>query len=237
MPKPVIDAVILAGGKGTRLMSILPDIPKPMAPINGKPFLDILLSQLNRCPDIKQVILAVGYKSEIIIDRYKNYAACCFKILFSEETVLLGTGGAIKKALSLSNTDDVIILNGDSYIEIDINKLINYHKTNDASITIVLKEIGDVNRYGSVKTDAQNKILSFDEKNSSNHAGLINAGVYLIKKNLFDGIDKDREISFERQILPVLIKHNAYGYITSGKFIDIGIPETYNIAQDYLTDM
>ncbi|MCX5815274.1 MAG: nucleotidyltransferase family protein [Proteobacteria bacterium] len=231
-----IDTIILAGGKGTRLSGILPDIPKPMAPINGIPFLDILLSQLNPYPYITKVMLAVGYKSDVIINRYKNSAAYNFKILFSEEKVLLGTGGAIKKALSFANTDDVLVLNGDSYIEVDINKLIIFHKANKASITIVLKEISDANRYGSVKIDDQLRILLFEEKNSSNHTGLINAGAYLIKKNLFDSIDKDREISFEREILPDLIKGNAYGYITSGIFIDIGIPDDYKRAQAELAN-
>lgn len=231
-----IDVIILAGGKGTRLNSILPDIPKPMAPINGKPFLDILLSQLNIYPDIKNVILAVGYKSEIIINRYKNSAAYNFKILFSEEKVLLGTGGAIKKASSLASTEDVLILNGDSFIEVDINKLINFHIANNASITISLKEISDANRYGNVKIDDQLRILSFEEKNSSNHTGLINAGVYLIKKNIFDNIEEDQEISFERQILPDMTKCDAYGYMISGKFIDIGIPDDYKRAQTELAN-
>jgi D-glycero-alpha-D-manno-heptose 1-phosphate guanylyltransferase len=231
-----IDAIILAGGKGTRLSGILPDIPKPMAPINGKPFLDILLSQLNRYPNIKNVILAVGYKSGLIINRYENCLSFNFKILFSEEKVLLGTGGAIKRTLSFANTEDVLVLNGDSYIEVDIESLINFHSANNASITIVLKEISDANRYGNVTIDDQHRILSFEEKSSSNCIGLINSGVYLIKKNLFDGIEKDREISFERQILPDLIKSNAHGYITSGKFIDIGIPDDYERAQTELAD-
>ncbi|MCX5809848.1 MAG: nucleotidyltransferase family protein [Proteobacteria bacterium] len=231
-----LDVIILAGGKGTRLSSILSDIPKPMAPINGRPFLDILLSQLNSYPDIKNVILAVGYKSDIIMAKYRDYATYDFKILFSEEKVLLGTGGAIKKALSLTNTEDVLVLNGDSYIDFDIDSLINFYKTNSASMTIVLKEISDSNRYGSVKIDDQLRILSFEEKGSSNHTGLINAGVYLIKKNLFDNIEEDHEISFERQILPVLIKGNTCGYITSGRFIDIGVPETYLIADEFFKD-
>jgi D-glycero-alpha-D-manno-heptose 1-phosphate guanylyltransferase len=226
-----IDAIILAGGKGTRLSKILPDIPKPMAPINAKPFLDILLSQLNSYPGIKNVILAVGYKSEIIINRYQNPTAYNFKILFSEEKKLLGTGGAIKRALSLVNTENVLVLNGDSHIGFGIKNLMNFHKANEASITIVLKEIYDANRYGSVKVDDQQKILLFEEKNISNHTGLINAGVYLIKRSLFDSIDKDREISFEREVLPNLIKDSAYGYVTDGKFIDIGIPDDYKRAQ------
>jgi D-glycero-alpha-D-manno-heptose 1-phosphate guanylyltransferase len=232
-----IDTIILAGGKGTRLSGILPDIPKPMAPINGKPFLDILLLQLSAYPDIKKVILSVGYKSEIIIDRYNNSVAYNFKIMFSEEKVPLGTGGATKKALFLVKTEDVLILNGDSYIEVNIDSLINCHITNNASITIVLKKIINANRYGRVKINDQNRILSFEEKNRSNHPGLINAGVYLIKKSLFNDINKDREISFEREILPGLIKSSAYGYVANGQFIDIGIPDDYIRAQTELAQL
>jgi D-glycero-alpha-D-manno-heptose 1-phosphate guanylyltransferase len=231
-----IDAIILAGGKGTRLNTILPDVPKPMAPINGKPFLDILLSQLNKYPNIKHVILAVGYKSDVIKDRYANSVTYNFKILFSEETTPLGTGGAMKKALSLTYTDNILVLNGDSYIDADIGKLIDCHTSSDTAITIVLKEIVDTGRYGSVTINSQNKILSFEEKKESSGIGLINAGIYLIRRNLLDIIEEDCEISFEREVLPALTRGNAYGYITSGKFIDIGIPETYRAAQQYLSD-
>jgi D-glycero-alpha-D-manno-heptose 1-phosphate guanylyltransferase len=235
MHNTATDAIILAGGKGTRLRSVLTDIPKPMAPVNGKPFLDILLSQLNQYPAIRNVVLSVGYKSDIIVERYTNSSAYNFRILFSNEKTPLGTGGAIKKALSSTNTDGVLVLNGDSYIQVDINELINYHISRNASLTMVLKELNDTSRYGIINISDQNKILSFEEKKNTNHTGLINAGVYLINKSLFDSIDKDCEISFERQILPDLIRGNAYGYITSEKFIDIGIPETYRAAQDYLT--
>jgi D-glycero-alpha-D-manno-heptose 1-phosphate guanylyltransferase len=235
MHSAVTDAIILAGGKGTRLNNVLSDIPKPMAPVNGKPFLDILLFQLNKYPAIRNVVLSVGHKSDVIVNRYTNSSAYNFRIIFSNEKAPLGTGGAIKKALSSTNTDGVLVLNGDSYVQVDVNELINYHISRNASFTMVLKKLNDTSRYGSVSIDEQNRILSFKEKMTANHTGLVNAGVYLIDRNLFDSIDKDCEISFEQQILPDLIRGNAYGYITSGKFIDIGIPETYRAAQDYLT--
>ncbi|HAH33126.1 MAG TPA: D-glycero-D-manno-heptose 1-phosphate guanosyltransferase [Elusimicrobia bacterium] len=229
-----IDTIILAGGKGTRLSGLLPDIPKPMAPINGIPFLDILLSQLNTCPHITKVILAVGYKSETIISRYKTSIAYNFSILFSEEKSPLGTGGAIKKASALANTEDVLVLNGDSYIDLDIERLINSHISDKAAITVVLKKLSGANRYGNVKVDERRRIISFEEKNGLNHTGLINAGVYLVKRNLFSGVDEDHEISLERQILPDLIKSGMYGYIADGAFIDIGIPADYKRAQTEL---
>lgn len=231
------DAIILAGGKGTRLRSVFPDIPKPLVLINGRPFLDILLSQLSKFSCIEKVVLAVGYKAEMITGRYKDCSTYNFKILFSEEEKLLGTGGAIKKSLPLIDTDDALILNGDSYVEIDIYDLIRFHETKNALITIVLKQVDNAERYGSVAIDNQMKILHFEEKQNKNKHGLINAGMYIANKALFDRIEKEREMSFEKEILPEFIKNNAYGYVVSGKFIDIGIPETYKIAGGELKEI
>jgi D-glycero-alpha-D-manno-heptose 1-phosphate guanylyltransferase len=229
------DVIILAGGAGTRLRGILPDIPKPLAPIDGKPFLDLLLARLNKNASVKNVILAVGYKSEMIINRYegcqKKYD---FNILFSQEQQLLGTGGAIKKAFSLSDTECVLVMNGDTFVEIDIDNVLEFHKKNNAIITIVLKETDDTTRYGTVRIGNDSSIIFFGEKQVDNSQGLINTGVYVVNKNLFDKIEENKVLSFEKEILPGLVGRNALGYITYGKFIDIGIPETYNMAQKYL---
>lgn len=229
-----MDAIILAGGKGTRLSSVVNNVPKPLAPVNGKPFLDILLLQLNKFSFIKMVVLAVGYKSEMIIDRYKDCSEYNFRIVFSHEERLLGTGGAIKKALALTDTGDVLILNGDSYVEIDIEDLLKFHNSNNASLTIVLKEIDNADRYGAIEINGKKKIISFNEKSSIKKSGLINAGMYILKRTLLDIIEDEKEISFEKEILPELIGNNVYGYVVEGKFIDIGVPEAYKIAGEYL---
>lgn len=231
-----MDAIILAGGKGTRLNGIISDVPKPLAPINGKPFLDILLTQLNRFACIKKVVLAVGYKSEMIVNRYKNSPVYNFRILFSEEKDLLGTGGAIKKAIALTNTDDVIALNGDSFIEIDIEDLIQFHRINNSSLTVVLKEVNNIGRYGSIELDSKRRILNFREKSGAAGKGLINAGVYVIKRTLFDTIEEDKKLSVEKEIMPALIRQNAYGYVVKGRFIDIGTPESYRAASEYFKE-
>jgi D-glycero-alpha-D-manno-heptose 1-phosphate guanylyltransferase len=232
-----LDVIILSGGEGTRLRSVLPDIPKPLAPINGKPFLDFLLAYHNEWPFIKNVILAVGYKSEMIINRYKNCHEYNFDILFSQERQLLGTGGAIKKAVSLSDTECVLVVNGDTFVEIDIDDLLEFHIQNNAMITIVLKETDNAARYGIVRIDHDSHIIFFGEKEVDNFQGLINAGVYVINKKLFDNIEADKVLSFEKEILPGLIGSNIFGYITCGRFIDIGVPETYIMAQEYLKNL
>jgi len=229
------DAIILAGGKGTRLQGIISDIPKPLAPVNGRPFLDILLSQLNQVQAIQRVVIAAGYKSEKIVERYHGSAAYRFSILFSEERDLLGTGGAIKKALSLTTSDSVLILNGDSYVDADFEGLFRFHGENHARISIVLKEMDNANRYGYVTVNSMNCILRFEEKHPQEMRGLINAGIYLIDRTLFDQVPENRVISFEKELLSEMIQDSAYGFIADGKFIDIGLPESYRAAEQYFT--
>lgn len=232
-----LDAIILAGGKGTRLRSVVSDIPKPLAPVNGKPFLDILLSQLDGSDCINKVVLATGYKSEIVIGKYKDCKDYKFEILFSLERELLGTGGAIKKAIQLTESEDILVLNGDSYAEVNIRDVIKEHRDINTLMTIVLKEVDNVGRFGSVKLDGEKRITHFEEKKDIVNPGLINAGIYLIKRKLFDDVQEDKVISLEKDILPGLIHKGIYGYIAKGKFIDIGIPETYKSSGEYLREV
>lgn len=232
-----IDAIILTGGEGKRLRSIVNEIPKPLAVVGGKPFLDILLEQLNEFSCINSVVLAVGYKAEKIIEKHKDCSKYNFNIVFSVEEKLLGTGGAIKKAIKYTKTKDILVLNGDSYTEFNIEDLIVTHRGNKAKITIVLFNVEDVSRYGSVRVNGENRILSFEEKKGNIGHGLINTGIYLMQKDIFSDIEEDNVVSLEKELLPIFIRNlegNIYGYIVKGKFIDIGIPETYKIASEYL---
>lgn len=231
-----IDSIIMVGGLGTRLREVVPDLPKPMVSINGKPFLDIILSLLNKCGSIERVILAVGYMADKIIERYEKSSEYSFEILFSVEEKFLGTGGAIKNALKYTETNNVLVLNGDSFVEVDLYDFLKKHLQTNADMTIVLKELKNTNRYGSVKIDEDNKITCFEEKKTGLSKGLINAGVYMIKKTLFDSIKEQTVISLEKELLPVFIKKDVFGYIGKGKFIDIGIPETYRMADKYLRE-
>jgi D-glycero-alpha-D-manno-heptose 1-phosphate guanylyltransferase len=232
-----INAIILAGGLGTRLREMVSDLPKVLAPINGSPFLDLLLSFLSKSEHVNKVILAVGYMSDKIIERYRGCNKYGFEIFFSVEKELLGTGGAIKKALKFSNSDIVLVLNGDSYIEVNIEDLIMTHKINNANLTIVLKEVKNANRYGSVKLDENGRIICFEEKKVESGSVYINAGMYLLKKELFDNIEENKVLSLEKDLFPMFVKEAVYGYISHGKFIDIGIPETYKISDEYLKEV
>jgi len=224
----------LAGGKGTRLQSVVSDVPKPLAPVNNRPFLDIIFNFLNKCNYIDNVIIAAGYMADKIIKEYQNRREYSFSILFSVEDELLGTGGAIKRAMQFSQSEDFIVLNGDSYIELNLGAFIQTHLKNNKVMTIVLKEVENANRYGRVTLDDNNRIIYFEEKNPEPSKGYINAGVYLIKRELFEKIEENEAISLERDLLPGFIKDNdVYGYLCEGKFIDIGIPETYIISSQF----
>jgi len=218
-----MEAIILAGGFGTRLSKVVSDVPKPMAPINERPFLEYLLDDLSD-KGINRVILAVGYKKEIIKnhfqERYKN-----IEIIYSDEDIPLGTGGAIKKALTLSKTEDIFIVNGDTFFDVNLKEMYKFHKENNSNLTLAIKEMERFNRYGSLALEG-NKIVKFEEKKYI-EKGYINGGIYLLKKNILD-IKKEDSFSFEKDILENKeLKVEKYGYKSKGYFIDIGIPEDY----------
>lgn len=232
-----LDVIILAGGLGTRLREVVSDVPKVMAPINGRPFLDISLSFLNKWDCIDRVTIAVGYMAHKIISEYQNSNNYNFKIFFSEEKELLGTGGAIKRALKYAETDNVLALNGDTYIDVNLKDFIEFHKSKNADMTIVLKEVENANRYGLVKIDDNKKVIFFREKQPASERGYINAGMYVFERRLFDSIEDGKVLSLERELLPVFLERLVYGYITDRKFIDIGVPESYKLSNKFFKDM
>lgn len=232
-----MDAIILAGGKGTRLQSVVSGVPKPLAPVNNRPFLDIILNFLSKCNCVSNVIIAVGYMADKVIREYQNRREFSFNILFSIEEDLLGTGGAIKKSLQYAETNNVLALNGDSFINFNINKLILNHKKNNADMTIVLKKMADISRYGRVKFNNNKRIIAFEEKTVKAIKGYINTGVYIFKKQLFDNVEENKIISLEKELLPVFLEKMVYGCITNGKFIDIGVPESYRMSNKFFNEM
>jgi D-glycero-alpha-D-manno-heptose 1-phosphate guanylyltransferase len=228
-----IDVIILAGGLGTRLKGIVPDLPKALSPVNGRPFLDYILDFLEESGAVNNVIFAVSYMADQIIERYARRSKYNFKILFSREQTLLGTGGAIKRALHHVTTDDVMVFNGDSYVDFDFKKLIATHREESAIMTVVLKEVENPDRYGTAYLNSKSRITSFNEKRSGVGKQFINTGVYILERKLFDLIEENKIVSLEKELIPVFIKQGIYGYVTHGKFIDIGIPETYIAAQKF----
>ena len=185
-----MEAIILAGGLGTRLQSIVSDVPKPMAPINDKPFLEYILEYLNK-QNIKRVILSVGYKWEII----RDYFGDKFKdieIFYNVENERLGTGGAIKESLKLINNEKCFVLNGDTFFDISLNEM----DINESYIELGLKKMKNFDRYGVVEIDNKGFIQSFKEK-AYYEEGFINGGIYLISKNIFNKFELPKQFSFE----------------------------------------
>ncbi|MFA6922749.1 MAG: nucleotidyltransferase family protein [Bacteroidales bacterium] len=225
-----MDAIILAGGFGTRLQKVVCNVPKPMAPINSKPFLDYLLDYLIHYK-IKNVILSVGYKHEIIKKhfekKYKN-----IDIKYATEKKALGTGGGITFAMKYSKTNEVLILNGDSFFNINLKDFFSFHKKNKAELSIALKSIKNVSRYGIVNIDKQNRILSFSEKETKAKSGFVNGGIYLMNKKKFKNTGLSGKFSFEKDYIEKSCsKRKIYGFVSRNYFLDIGIPEDYEKAQ------
>jgi D-glycero-alpha-D-manno-heptose 1-phosphate guanylyltransferase len=228
-----MDAIILAGGLGTRLRSVVPDLPKPLAPVGGRPFLDVLLAQLSRWPEIRRVILATGYKADLFRQRYGNDHRFGFEICFSTEESPLGTGGAILKALQFVTSDEILVLNGDSYVEFSLEELKRGYADARASLAMVVRRVDDASRYGSIELDGvTGQILGFREKAVGTGPAFVNAGVYLINKARLP-VASDGFLSFEKDILPGMVGAMR-AVIAQGKFIDIGVPETYAVAGSYI---
>ncbi len=224
-----MEAIILAGGLGTRLQKILIDTPKSMALVNGQPFLEYLLNYLTG-QGITRVILSVGHQKEIIMDyfkdRYKNIS-----ISYAMEDEPLGTGGGIKKAFGLIEGEQAFAMNGDSMFRIDLSILQQTHLSHKADISMALRFMEETERYGTVQLDEEKRVSGFMEKGTETGEGMINGGIYLINKSYLTSfpdkfsLEKD---CFEKQYRT----DRFFGYPFRGYFLDIGIPEDYMRAQD-----
>jgi len=220
-----METIVLAGGFGTRLQKVVNNVPKPMAPINDKPFLFYLLKFLQK-NGIDRIILSVGYKWEII----KEYFGEKFDnidLIYSIENEPLGTGGAIKKALSYLENDQSFVLNGDTFFNISLNEL---RLNKNSKIILALKKMQNFDRYGNVKIDDNGSIIALEEKKFTEN-GNINGGIYLLRKNIFDEFDLPKKFSFEEFLEKNYKKLNATGKIFDDYFIDIGIPKDYEKAK------
>lgn len=223
---------MLAGGPGTRLRSVLPDLPKPMAPIQGRPFLTYLLDNLI-AQGIRRVVLSVGYQRERIQDFFHNgYGRLA--IDYAIEGQPLGTGGAIALALPLLHGPESFVLNGDTYLELDFRAMsAAYRSYGDGHIMMAVHHVPDATRYGRVEV-VNNRVQGFSPGSAG--AGTINAGVYLMPRGLFDGHSLPASFSFEQDfLLPNVRALTPRAFSCNGIFVDIGVPEGYAEAQRVLS--
>ncbi|MGO4918555.1 HAD-IIIA family hydrolase [Maribacter spongiicola] len=226
------EAIILAGGFGTRLQKVVSEVPKPMADISGKPFLYYLLTYLQR-NGIQRIVFSIGYKADIISDYFKD-SYLDMRIDYAREEFPLGTGGGLKYALTYTESKDVLVVNGDSFYDIDLQKLYKVHEEKKPSVSFSLKKLYNENRYGGVEINEDLKITNFLDK-TYNGEIYINAGVYLINKERFNNVvdSLGDKFSLETEYFLAKFKEEVFvGVPYSGKyFLDIGIPEDYLKAQ------
>ncbi len=220
-----MEAIILAGGLGTRLRSVVADVPKCMAPINNIPFISFIVKYLQN-EGVKKFIFSLGYKSEIVIDFLNDK----FKDLEKEyiiETEPLGTGGAIKKACEATNNEDVLVINADTIFNVSLETLLAFHKQKKASCTIALKKLNNFDRYGVIECKSNYSIYNFKEKQFC-ETGSINGGVYALNIPAFTSKTLPEKFSFEKDYLENFVsENNFYAIEFQNYFIDIGIPEDY----------
>jgi D-glycero-alpha-D-manno-heptose 1-phosphate guanylyltransferase len=219
------DAIILAGGLGTRLRSVVADLPTCMAPVNGRPFLEILIGRLRR-QGTGRLILSNGYLSEAIEAWVREKYPDPQISIIREETPL-GTGGAIRAAIAYSEAQDVLVCNGDTLFDVDVAALFDFHRAMKADCTVALKPMRDFERYGRVELGGDGWVKAFREKEPCAE-GLINGGVYVIRRDALLGLDLPEKFSFEEGFLA---KHRIAGMVQDAYFIDIGIPEDFARAQ------
>jgi len=228
-----IATMILAGGLGTRLRPVFSSGPKAMAPVGGWPFLEYQLSFLRR-EGIAEVILCVGHQHEQISTRFGDGAKRGMRLRYSVETQPLGTAGAIRRALPLANADPVLVLNGDSFLEVSLRELVAFHRRRRALATIAAAHVRDAGRYGTLQVDRHQHVRRFEEKSSSaadSGERAINGGVYVLSAEVLALIPPAGRVSLEREVLPRLPVERTYAYEDTGYFIDIGIPSDFDRAQ------
>jgi D-glycero-alpha-D-manno-heptose 1-phosphate guanylyltransferase len=225
------EAIILAGGMGTRLRKVISDVPKPMAPVNGKPFLSYVFLWLKRY-NIGKVIVSAGYKSDAIVS-YFGSSFNGISLEYAIEDEPLGTGGAVRFALHHTSGNEILILNGDTYFPVDLDKFYSFHAETKSDFSVALKRMNNFSRYGSVEC-SENTILKFHEKKFCKE-GLINGGLYLAGKKYIESRQFPEASSLEKDMLE---KETGTGklkcLIFEDLFIDIGIPEDYRKAQSLL---
>ncbi|MGN6603942.1 MAG: nucleotidyltransferase family protein [Ginsengibacter sp.] len=232
-------AIILAGGLGTRLRPVISDIPKCMAPVDGKPFLHYLI-EFYKKNGITDFILSVGYLHEVIEEFLsENFGDLNYKISLEKEP--LGTGGAIQLACKQTSEQNLLVCNGDTFYKVNIGQLTEFHEEKNAECTLCLKPMNNFDRYGVVELNPDKSIKSFKEKDFYKK-GLINGGVYALNVEQFLKEDLHEKFSFEKDFLEKKVqlsgnRSSLFGLVQDNYFIDIGIPSDYERAQKELPEI
>jgi len=231
------DAIVLCGGEGLRLKSVTGDAPKSLATIGGRPFLELLLAQLRR-HEFERVILAVGYQKALIHSHVGRHAHG-LTVEYSEESVPLGTGGALRNAAPLIESENVLIMNGDSYTNVDLVAFARDFETSGADISMLVVAADGRSDCGLVSVGPDKGVTGFTEKGQVADRSYLNAGIYMATKSLLCSIEPGSKISLEQELFPRWLSEAKHlrAFIHSGGCVDIGTPERYRSAQDSLAQM
>ncbi|MDD7985737.1 nucleotidyltransferase family protein [Lentisphaera marina] len=233
MSDPVKPSVlILAGGLGTRLRSVVSDRPKVMADVDGKPFLEHLLTYLYGF-GFRHFVISTGYMADLIKDLGVSLKG--ISIEYCHEGKPMGTGGAIRLALPYFKSETVLVMNGDSFCSLDYNKFLESYHLRGRVDSLVITEVEDVSRYGFVELSTCDRVKSFEEKGQGSGVGFINAGIYLLNKTTIESLPQEVNISLEKEVFPNM--SNLHAFKTSGPFIDIGTPESYDRAGQFFNNL
>ena len=227
---------MLCGGAGLRLRSVIGNAPKGMAEVAGRPFLELLLRQLRR-HGFERAILAVGYQQDTVRSHFSE-SALGLDLIYSPESFPLGTGGALRNAADVVESETVLTMNGDSYTDANLSKFLDSNREARADASVVLVPADGRADCGSVLVDGNCNLVSFQEKRGAFRAPYVNAGVYVTSRQILYEIEPNVEVSLEHELLPRWLREGKRikGFIYSGKCVDIGTPERYRSAQDILAD-
>jgi NDP-sugar pyrophosphorylase family protein len=227
-----IDVVILCGGLGSRLKSAVADRPKPMAIIDDRPFLDLLIDRFRRS-GFRRFVLCTGHMSEAIESHYADSTGD-IEVVISKELQPLGTAGAVKLAQSHIQSDPFLVTNGDSFCQVDLAAFVQFHRARDPVLSMVVAPSQDPQDYGTVIVDADQRIMGFKEKADTQTPGHINAGLYLFSRQVLAAIPEAVKTSLECDIFPHLIGQRCYAFIGSSPVLDIGTAERLARARQLL---
>jgi len=225
------DVLVLCGGLGKRLRADIGDSQKVLAPISGQPFLQRILRHL-QAQGFSRTVLGTGYKSASV-EEYCSGRDFGLRIEFCEEPEPLGTGGAVKHAISMIQSDPFFVLNGDSFCALDYRRMLDVHLERKSLITVLLHRVQDSRDYGTVMLDEQQRIISFKEKTADRGEAFVNAGIYCMNRTVFSFMPACDKFSLEEDFFPSLLKLDCFGYVTDQPFIDIGTPQRYGQAQHF----
>ena len=225
---------ILAGGLGTRLRSVVGQTPKVIAEVGGRPALAWLFDQLD-AHGFRHVVVCAGHRADAVTARLGDQHGG-LQLRYSIESEPLGTGGALRHAFLHFYSDPVLVLNGDSFCDVDLGQFLRVHQARRAPASLVLAEVPDTRRFGRVSVRPDGRVEQFLEKSDTAGPGWINAGIYLLSRHQIANIPTGRPVSLERELLPQWLPHGLFGFPSHGRFLDIGTPESFAQAGDFFAE-